>query len=36
MARTTAKPTADLLYLCRALKPPPLAAAIEAWVSGHE
>ena len=29
MARTTAKRTADLLYLCRALKAPSLAAAIE-------
>ena len=29
MARTTAEPTADLIYLCRALKAPSLAAAIE-------
>ncbi len=29
MARTATKPTADLLYLCRALKAPSLAAAIE-------
>jgi len=29
MARTAAKPTADLLYLCRALKAPSLAAAVD-------